>query len=107
MSHSQSRTKFGPEGFEVSGYKITDLETSEVLGVVYKRTNRHQVMGNGGRSRIAVGHTESSTWHYQMGTEWSWLRKADQGWNYTLKDTVDELINKVARIQADLGTETS
>ena len=88
-----AKTTFGPESFQVNGYivKAGDHE----LGIVYKRESTHQVMGNGGRSRIAVGTTKSTTWHYQTGPDWGWLRRDDLGYAHTRADAVDQLLTKL------------
>ena len=96
ISTKLTKTTFGPEGdFEVSGYRVSEEGTGQVIGVVYKKTRSHHVYGNNGRSPISIGTTSDTMWHFQVGSErsdWSWLSKNDRGYAYTRKDAVDDLL---------------
>ena len=94
-----TKTTFGPEGdFEVSGYRVSDEDSGQVYGVVYKSSHTSHVYGNSGRSPITTGTVTDVRWHYQVGTsrdDWSWLTKNDRGYAYTRKDAVDDLLRAI------------
>ncbi len=95
MNTKLTKTSFGPEGFVTYGYRVSDEDSGQVYGVVYKKTSSHHVYGDSGRSRISSGTVTDVRWHFQVGTsvdDWSWLTKNDRGYAYTRKDAVSDLL---------------
>ncbi len=95
MKTKLTKTTFGPEAFEVSGYRVSDEGTGYVIGVVYKSAHKSHVYGNSGRSPITTGTVTDVRWHFQVGSErsdWSWISSNDRGYAYTRKDAVSDLL---------------